>query len=116
MSTFEHTAHCGWNEARTSITEVLGLPTRVGDIDIDGYVAFDRNEVGYSFTYQDGRTVSYSLPRARSSIETGPERLAGQIAFDLAQYVDPELGVVVDAPPVVAGTLAWVCGDPPAPR
>ncbi len=115
VSTFEHTAHCGWNEARTSITEVLGLPTRVGDIDIDGYVAFDRNEVGYSFTYEDGRIVTYGLPRAPLSMETGPARLAGQVAFELAQYVDPELGVVVDAPPVVGGTLAWVCGDPPAP-
>jgi hypothetical protein len=113
--TFEGTAHCGWDEARTSITEVLGLPTPVAEVDIDGYVAFERSEAGYSITYEDGRVVGYSSPRAPTSIETGPDRLAGQIAFDLAQYVDPELGVVVDAPAVVAGTLAWVCGDPPAP-
>lgn len=112
---FENTAHCGWSEDRTTVTEIIGLPTDVGDVDFDGHLTFAPVAGSVSLTDpQWDRSVHYDREGRQVSIDTNEAHVTGRAAFELAQSVDPELGIVVGAPTAIAGTIAWVCGAPPA--
>jgi hypothetical protein len=114
--TLEDTAWCEWNGNRTMVTQVSGHPRAIESTDVDGYVSFDPPSAGTSVTDETkwDRMVNFTVERQPVSIESDPAHLSGRAAFDLAQYLDPELGIVVGAPTAMAGTIAWVCGDPPA--
>ena len=98
------------------VTQVSGHPRAVGATEVDAYIGFAPPAIGASVTDQSqwDRIVSYVLERHPPVIDSDPAHATGRAAFDLAQNVDPELGIVVGAPTAMAGTIAWICGDPPA--
>jgi len=113
--TFEGSAWCTWNEERTDVEQVGGLPRAVGSREISAFVSFAPPRAGAEIIDRDrgGLVISYEQSRLPVVIESEPPHLNGRAAFDLAQYVNPETGVVPGAPPAMAGTMAWACGDPP---
>jgi hypothetical protein len=113
--TLEHTAWCEWNGDRTMVIHMMGHPRTVESTELDGYVSFVPPAAGASLTDESrwDRIVSFERVRHPVKIESDRGHVTGRAAFDLAQNVDPELGIVAGAPSAIAGTIAWICGEPP---
>jgi hypothetical protein len=111
----EGTAWCRWNEGRTAVEEVQGLPVLAGGGTLDGGVVMGRAAIYLSTTLPDGTIHSYdstNIPQVVDAVDGGR---SGAARFLLDPILDPEHPPAV-RPPNVAGVLRWQCGEPPAPR
>jgi hypothetical protein len=112
----EGTAWCIWNDDRTAVLEVNGLPVDVGGgTKIDGSVQIRQPQAHVALTSANGDVTSYVDHGHRSRVEPANGGTSGAAAFALDQYVDPEHPPALK-PPGVSGTIRWACGQPPAPR
>lgn len=113
--TVEGSAWCRWNADRSAVDEVSGLPSTAGSIDYDAFLPFASEKFEVHLTDRStGGTIANYVPRQPTTIASDPKRTTGTAAFDAALQVDPESGPPAGAPPTVSGTIAWVCGGPPA--
>jgi hypothetical protein len=111
----EGTAWCKWNGERTSVDEVSGLPSPVGAIDYEAWLSFTASKFEVHLTDRaPGGVIANYGPRQQVVPAMDSTHTRGNVAFDVALEVDPESGPPPGAPGTVGGTLAWVCGEPPA--
>ena len=111
----EGTAWCKWNDGRTGVDEVQGLPVPVGGGTIDGGVALREPTVYLSTTSTDGTINSYdsaSGPQAVNAVNAVDGGRTGVARFVVGPIVDPEHPPAV-RPPNVVGVLRWQCGQRP---
>ncbi len=115
VASLQNRAMCRWSDDRSSVIEVSGMPTKLGPIDYDAWVAVDRGEFQMSRT-DWGRVGSIAtyVPRANPPIgDMTDDRRIGRLAFDVTLLVDPESGAPAGAPPRHVGQMRWICADPP---
>lgn len=111
----EGSAWCTWNEERTEVREAAGLPVPTGGAGstVDGGIALEQGVV--YLASNDPRMISswQGAPDDRSAV-IGVAGRDGTVAFRIPATVDPENPPAV-RPPDAAGTISWLCGDPPPP-
>jgi hypothetical protein len=113
----EGTAWCRWNDGRTGVDEVQGLPVPVGGGTVDGGVALRQAATYLSTTSTDGTINSYdstSGPQAVNEVNAVDGGRSGAARFVLGPILDPEHPPAV-RPTNIVGVLRWQCGAPPAP-
>jgi hypothetical protein len=117
-ATVEHSAWCIWTADRTAVSEVNGLPARIGAVDYDAYLSINSNQFELNTTDQTsgGLAATYKpgpvIPRGNAA----DDGRAGYLDFEVVLTVDPEVGAPAGALPGYAGSMRWQCGDPPPPR
>ena len=112
----ERSAWCVWNDARTAVIEVQGLPTAIGNgRRVDGGVQVRNARAYVGVTALNGETTSFGDDDDRSEVQPKAGGTAGAAVFALDQVLDPEHPPAVK-PPGVTGTIRWACGQPPPPR
>ena len=113
--TVEGSAWCTWNADRSAVDEISGLPSTAGSIDYDAFLPFASQKLEVHLTDRaNGGTIANFEPRQPTTIASDAKHTTGTAAFDAALQVDPESAPPAGAPPSVSGTIAWVCGEPPA--
>lgn len=117
VASVEGRAWCLWTEDRSSVTEIQGNPTHLGELDYDAWVSLERGQFQLSTTDRArGGSIATYVPGPNQPVgEATDAGRVGQLAFDLALQVDPEAGPPAGAPPRSAGAMRWICGDAPPP-
>jgi len=110
----ETSAWCRWDADRTQVEDVSGLPAVVGTVAYDAFAtrrgAF---EIHLTDQAQGGLIANYEAGLANLRLSAPSDLTGGLLAFEATLVEDPESGPPAGAPPVVSGTLAWECGEPP---
>lgn len=108
---------CLWNDGRTTVTTVAGLPVAAGkDRRVAGGLDLTRSEVFVELYGPAPNDLSiYRNGGEPQIIEPGPNGTSGAARFLLKRVIQPEDPPA--APPAESvGTLRWACGEPPAMR
>lgn len=108
---------CRWSEDRLSVLEVSGYPIRIGEIDYGAWFALERGEFQLSTTHlRAGGLIATYIPMASQPLEQPTDAgRAGHIPFDVWFLGEMDAGLPPGAPPRHAGSIRWICGDPPPP-
>ncbi|MEX2184983.1 MAG: hypothetical protein WEC14_11100 [Chloroflexota bacterium] len=115
LATVEGSAWCTWDRDRQVVTEISGLPTPAGTVDYDAWLtAAGSFELHLTDRGQGGLIANYETAPGDLRVSTVPTWRSGTAAFEGRLVADPESGPPRGAPPVVDGTVTWVCGDAPA--
>jgi hypothetical protein len=112
----EGSAWCTWNDDRTAVREVVGLPLDDGNAEkVDGGVSLDQARVYLGLTSSTGDVLGFEGGQGRQQIDAATDGRAGAALFRLAAVTDPEHPPAV-RPADRVGSMRWACGDPPPPR
>ncbi len=117
VASIESRAWCRWSEDRLSVLEVQGNPTRLAGLDYGAWFAPATGEFQLSTTdLGSGGVVATYIPATTKPLATVTEKgMLGRVSFEVDLLGDMEAGLPPGAPPRHAGTIRWICGDPPPP-
>ena len=115
-ATAEASAWCLWDEGRTTVTEISGLPASNGTVDYDAWLSFVANafEFHATDTAHGGLIANYTTDAGPVHVQLDADGLGGIARFDVGQAADPEAAPPTGAPSRYGGVLRWRCGDAPA--
>jgi hypothetical protein len=116
-ATAEASAWCSWDEGRTTVTEISGLPASNGQVDYDAWLSFAAPafEFHATDTAHGGRIANYTTDTGPVHVRLDGDGLGGIVIFDVGLQPDPETGPPTGAPQRYGGVMRWRCGDAPAP-
>ncbi len=112
----EASAWCLWDEGRTTVTEISGLPASNGTVDYDAWLSFAAPafEFHATDTAHGGLIANYTTDAGPVHVQLDADGRGGIARFDVGQAADPESGPPPGAPARYGGLLRWRCGDAPA--
>ena len=112
----EASAWCLWDEGRTTVTEITGLPASNGTVDYDAWLSFvqSRFEFHATDTAHGGLIANYTNDLGPVHVVLDADGRGGIARFDVGQAADPEAAPPTGAPARYGGVLRWRCGDAPA--
>jgi len=112
----EASAWCLWDEGRTAVTEINGLPASVGTIDYDAWLSFAAPafEFHATDTGHGGIIANYATDTGPVRVQLDADGRGGIARFDVGQRADPEAAPPPGAPLRYGGVMRWRCGDAPA--
>ena len=113
----EGEASCLWNDSRTEVSEISGLPIGANaNTRIAGSISLARSQISLDiFDGAPDEVSVYSSGDIPQAIEPGPGGTSGAARFRLAPLIDPN-GSPATRPADGVGVLRWTCGQPPVPR
>jgi len=112
----EASAWCLWDEGRTTVTEISGLPASVGTVDYDAWLSFAAPafEFHATDTAHGGIIANYATDTGPVHVQLDSDGRGGIARFDVGQRADPEAAPPPGAPARYGGVMRWRCGDAPA--
>jgi hypothetical protein len=112
----EASAWCLWDEGRTTVTEISGLPASNGTVDYDAWLSFVESafEFHATDTAHGGLVANYTNDLGPVHVALDADGRGGIARFDVGQRADPEAAPPTGAPSRYGGVLRWRCGDAPA--
>jgi hypothetical protein len=115
-ATAEASAWCLWDEGRTAVTEISGLPASVGTVDYDAWLSFAAPafEFHATDTGHGGIIANYATDTGPVRVQLDADGRGGIARFDVGMRADPESGPAEGAPARYGGVMRWRCGDAPA--
>ena len=115
-ATAETSAWCRWNQGRTAVTEISGLPASSGTVDYDAWLSFAAPafEFHATDTAHGGLIANYTTDADPVRVQLDGDGRGGIARFDVGQAADPESSRPTGAPARYGGVLRWRCGDAPA--